>query len=184
MISIKDISKSYGEKEVLNGFSMDISKGQTICLMGKSGCGKTTLINIILGLEKADGGTVSGVPSKTAVVFQEDRLFENYTTLSNIKAVSNKETAESLIEAMGLQGSEKQPVSKLSGGMKRRVAIARCLAFDADFVVMDEPFKGLDDKTKQSVMNYVKKRLEGKTALIVSHDINEAKALGAELVTM
>lgn len=183
-ISIKSLTKSYGENTVLNGVSFDIKAGKTTCIMGPSGCGKTTLINILLGFEKADSGEISGVPERTAVVFQEDRLFEDFTALSNIKAVSDKNKALNLIAAMGLQGSEKKPVNKLSGGMKRRVAIARALAFDADFVVMDEPFKGLDEKTKHSVISYVKEALCGKNVFLVTHDLQEAEAMDAIVITM
>lgn len=183
-ICVDNLSKSFGENKVLDGVSLFIPEGKTTCLMGPSGCGKTTLINLLLGLEKADGGTIRGVPSKVSVVFQEDRLFESFTALSNIKAVSDRETAERLIKAMGLEGSGNKPVSELSGGMKRRVAIARALAYGGELTVMDEPFKGLDEGTKEAVAAYVKDALFGKTALVVTHDINEAKALGAFVVAM
>ncbi len=183
-ICIKNVYKSYDGKKVLDGVSLEIPEGRSICLMGPSGCGKTTLLNVLLGLEAADGGSISGVPERTAVVFQEDRLFEDFTVLSNVKAVSDRETALKLVKALGLAGSEKKPVRELSGGMKRRAAIARCIAFNGDFVVMDEPFKGLDEGTKAKVLALVRSALSGKTALVVTHDAEEAKALSAEVVTM
>lgn len=184
-IVVSKLCKAYGDNKVLNDFDLNISECTITCVMGPSGCGKTTLLNILLGLETADIGEIKNLPQSISAVFQEDRLFEDFSAVSNIKAVNtDKAKATTLIEAMGLAGSEKKPVKELSGGMKRRVAIARALAYEADFVVMDEPFKGLDEKTKGSVIDFVKKALKNKTALIVTHDREEAKRLGAVLVTM
>ena len=184
-IVVSKLCKAYGDNKVLNNFDLNISECTITCVMGPSGCGKTTLLNILLGLETADSGEIKNLPQSISAVFQEDRLFEDFSAVSNIKAVNtDKAKATTLIEAMGLAGSEKKPVKELSGGMKRRVAIARALAYEADFVVMDEPFKGLDEKTKGSVVDFVKKALKNKTALIVTHDREEAKRLGAVLVTM
>lgn len=184
-IVVSKLCKAYGDNKVLNNFDLNISECTITCVMGPSGCGKTTLLNILLGLETADSGEIKNLPQSISAVFQEDRLFEDFSAVSNIKAVNtDKAKATTLIEAMGLAGSEKKPVKELSGGMKRRVAIARALAYEADFVVMDEPFKGLDEKTKGSVIDFVKKALKNKTALIVTHDREEAKRLGAVLVTM
>lgn len=184
-IVVSKLCKAYGDNKVLNNFDLNISECTITCVMGPSGCGKTTLLNILLGLETADSGEIKNLPQSISAVFQEDRLFEDFSAVSNIKAVNtDKAKATTLIEAMGLAGSEKKPVKELSGGMKRRVAIARALAYEADFVVMDEPFKGLDEKTKGFVIDFVKKALKNKTALIVTHDREEAKRLGAVLVTM
>ncbi len=189
MISIKNVSKSFSDNPILVNTSLDIEYRSFVCIMGSSGCGKTTLVNIILGFEKADDGTVSGVPSNTAVVFQEDRLCEDFSALSNVRMViKNKKlgtkTASDILTALGLEEALKKPVKELSGGMKRRVAIARALAVEADFIIMDEPFKGLDDDTKKSVIDYAKQTLKGKTVLIITHDPEEAKAFGAEIYQM
>lgn len=186
-IIISNLCKSFGDNCVLNDFRLNIQAGEVSCIMGPSGCGKTTLLNILLGFEKADSGNISGKPEKVSVVFQEDRLFEDFSVLSNIKNAltgCDKERATALIDAMGLKGLENKPVKELSGGMKRRVAIARALAYNAEFVVMDEPFKGLDEKTKGAVIDCVKAELRGKTALIVTHDREEARCMNAVLVMM
>lgn len=189
MISINNISKSFLDTHVLINTSLDIGCGSFVCIMGGSGCGKTTLINVILGFEKADSGNVTGMPQTVSVVFQEDRLCEDFSALSNVKMVINnkkadKQTASNLLISLGLGDSLNKPVKELSGGMKRRVAIARALAVEADFVILDEPFKGLDEETKKTVINYVRRKLKGKTVLMVTHDIKEAIAFGAEIYQM
>lgn len=184
VLSVNGIGKSFGEKTVLRGISFKLEQGSVTCIMGQSGCGKTTLINIILGLINADFGTVTCSAKKTAVVFQEDRLFEDYTALSNVRAVSDKEKALEVLSAVGLMGEEHKRVKEMSGGMKRRVAIARALAYDADLIIMDEPFKGLDIETKNKVLNYILNATKGKTLLLVTHDESEAKSLNASVVRM
>lgn len=187
-ISIKQISKSFSDKVVLKGLSLTIEYGKTICIMGESGCGKTTLVNILLGLESADTGVVVGVPQKVSAVFQEDRLCEDFSALSNVSMVlpkySSKEKAGTVLNGLEMGDVLHKPVKKLSGGMQRRVAIARALAADADFCILDEPFKGLDDATKDKVIAFVKNSLKGKTVLLITHDIIEAKKMGAEIYTM
>lgn len=186
-IKITELSKSYGENAVFRNLTLTLKIGRTTCVMGPSGCGKTTFANILLGFEKADGGTVSGLPDKISAVFQEDRLFEDFSALSNVKAVlpsGNAEKALRLLSSMGLEGDAKKSVRELSGGMRRRVAIARALAYEAPFTVLDEPFKGLDEKTKDGVISFVKSYLKGKTVLLVTHDTNEAAAMDALLVKL
>lgn len=184
VLSVNGIGKSFGEKTVLKGVSFELKQGSATCIMGQSGCGKTTLINIILGLVGADYGAVTCSAKKIAVVLQEDRLFEDYTALSNVKAASDKQKALSVLSAVGLKGEEYKPVKEMSGGMKRRVAIARALAYDADLIIMDEPFKGLDVDTKNKVLNYIVNATKGKTLLLVTHDENEAKSLNAAIIEM
>lgn len=187
-IYIQNLTKKFSDKTVLEGTNLTIDEGGFVCIMGNSGCGKTTLINIILGHEQADSGTVIGVPKKISAVYQEDRLCEDFSALSNVAMVINSEgakaTAKATLCALGLGDALNKPVKKLSGGMKRRVATARALVADAELVVMDEPFKGLDDETKESVICYVHKVLNGKTVLLVTHDAAEAYKLGALLYQM
>jgi len=188
IINIQNLTKRFSDKTVLEGTSLTIDKGSLVCIMGNSGCGKTTLINIILGHEQADSGVITGVPDKVSAVYQEDRLCEDFSALSNVAMVINtnnaKNTAKTTLCALGLKDALYKPVKKLSGGMKRRVAIARALVADAELVILDEPFKGLDDKTKESVINYVYNALTGRTVLLVTHDASEAHKLGAILYQM
>ncbi len=182
-----DVSKAFGEKQVLSNLSFSVEEGTTLCIMGPSGCGKTTIVNLLLGLIKPDEGIVNA-RGKAAVVFQENRLFEEFTALSNVCAVVPKKTDKKrcieLLKAVGLGEELKTPVCKLSGGMKRRVALARALAVQADFYVLDEPFKGLDDDTRDDVIAFVKRELESKTVIVVTHQLDEVEKLGAMLLTL
>lgn len=185
-IVIKDLRKSFADKSVLNGLNLTIPNGKAVCIMGGSGCGKTTLINILLGFEAPDSGTIQGFPPKASVVFQEDRLCEDFSALSNVKMVlsGNSDKAIDILKSLGLGEAINKPVKKLSGGMKRRVAIARALAAEAEIVIMDEPFKGLDEDTKNSVMAYVREALTDKTFIIVTHEPEEAEFMGATVYKM
>ena len=155
-ITLKNISKSFGDKSVLSDLNTFFEIGKISVIMGESGCGKTTLINIIMGLEKADSGEISGVPESISAVFQEDCLSENFSAVSNLRAVTGKkvakETITELLLSFGLNDKDiNSPVNRLSGGMKRRVAIARALIAESGLIIMDEPFKGLDEETKAKV---------------------------------
>jgi len=189
-ISIKNISKSFGSRTVIDNFSLDIKEGETVVLMGPSGGGKTTLAHIILGIIKPDKGTVEGLTGKsTAVVFQEDRLCEQLSAVKNIQMIFKKEKplAEILEHAaqIGLdEESMKKPVVELSGGQKRRVAILRAMIAGRDFVCLDEPFKGLDRETRLNTMAYVKKQAAGRTVLLITHDEQEARFFGGRLVRL
>ena len=187
-IVLSEVVKTYGEKKALRSFSHTFPEGQITCLMGASGCGKTTLLKILAGFETPDAGELSGVPQKIAFVFQEDRLCEDFTALSNIRMVcgknKSKEEIVSHLKELGLGEEVNKPVRTFSGGMKRRVAIARAMLYDADLVLLDEPFKGLDEGLRKSVMDYVLKYTKGKTVLCVTHDEKEAEYLGGSLVRM
>ena len=121
------------------------------CIMGKSGIGKSTLLSILMGLEKADEGTVSGMEhQKISAIFQENRLFENLDAVTNIHITTGKTKEEitGFLKKMELDDIAGKPVSEYSGGMKRRVAIARALLAEYDILIMDEPTAGLDPRTR------------------------------------
>ncbi|MBR1757843.1 MAG: ABC transporter ATP-binding protein [Lachnospiraceae bacterium] len=183
-ISLEHISKAFGEQRVLRGVNLTFEEGRTTCLMGPSGNGKTTLLRILTGLEKADEGKVLGVPEKIAMVFQEDRLLLERTALENvcIAAGVTEREAEEAFRAVGLSEYEEKPAEQLSGGMARRVAIVRACLADAELIVMDEPFKGLDEGTLDLVITFIKARLENKTVIIVTHLPEEAEKIGGKIV--
>jgi NitT/TauT family transport system ATP-binding protein len=185
-IIIDNINKSYNNKKVLENFSLKINKGEVTCIMAPSGMGKTTLLRILMGLEKADSGAITGMDNlKKSVVFQEDRLCENLTPQANIKLTNSRLTTKSVLKAMeafGLYNCERQKTSELSGGMKRRVAILRALLSEYDILFLDEPFKGLDLDTKSRVIAEVINRTKGKTVIFVTHDEAEARMMGAKTV--
>ena len=157
---LEHISKRYGDHVVLEDFSARFPAGQCTCIMGPSGCGKTTLLRIILGLEQPDHGTIQGQVRPVSAVFQENRLFEDFSALSNAAVVcpkGDRQEAPRHLTALGLADSLSLPVRALSGGMKRRVSIARAVLAPGPLLVLDEPFTGLDRTTKAAVLDYLKR---------------------------
>lgn len=192
-VRMKNISKTYGDKHVLNHVSKEFPAGETTVIMGASGCGKTTLLRILLGLEMPDSGEVIGMPEKVSVLFQEDRLCEDVSAYENIAFVlerkrthAQRDTQRHKIEReaaqVGIMEEDlKQNVMELSGGMRRRIALLRALLYDADCVILDEPFKGLDVATKQIVMRYVKEKVAGRTTFLVTHEQAESDFFGRNM---
>ena len=187
-ITVKNLSKSFGSKRVIEDFSAFFKEGGTTCVMGPSGCGKTTLLFMLMGLIAPDSGTIEGVPERISAVFQEDRLCESFSAVANVRLVCGISTEESTIQehlsAIGLGDSLFLPVSMLSGGMRRRVALVRAVLSPGKVLFLDEPFKGLDDKLKESVISYMKTRAKGKTIILVTHDEDEALSMGGNLIRM
>ena len=184
-ICVEHLCKTYGMTTVLNDFSFVFPEGKTTCIMGRSGIGKTTLLSILMGIETADSGTVTGVEGKKlAAVFQENRLFENLDAIRNIEVVTGRKQEEikALLDELLLPAEERKPVATYSGGMKRRVAIARALLSDADILFLDEPLQGLDGETKEQVAGVMREQMQGKTVLLVTHEESECDFFGAECV--
>lgn len=175
-IVINHIFKSF-ENPVFEDFNYIFKGGKITALTGSSGCGKTTLINMILGFEKADSGEIS-IKKKPvfSVVFQEDRLIESITAKENILLNGcSEDECDVYLKKFGLWESRNKRASQLSGGMKRRVTIIRALTYDADIYIFDEPFKGIDKDMKEKVINAVFEKIKGKTSILITHDYNEAK---------
>ncbi len=183
---LTDITKHYGDRLVLENLSLSFPAGSVTCIMGPSGCGKTTLFNLITGTIKADSGTISGLPDKLSIVFQEDRLCESFSAVSNIRLVTGNSMSEREIvqhfEELGLGDSAYMPVCNLSGGMKRRVTIARAICYDAELILLDEALKGLDDERRHLTMDYIKRHSQGKTIICITHDPKEAEYMGGRLI--
>lgn len=184
---LENICKSYGDIHVLRRVTLDIPAGIT-CLTGPSGCGKTTLLRILTGLETPDSGRVTGVPDRLAVQFQEDRLAETLTVGANLRMVLGKSydsaAAQKLLSALDLENMLARTAGELSGGMKRRVSLARALLFDAPLLVLDEPFKGLDAPCARLCMDALAEKAQGRAVIMVSHDAREAEYLHARAVEM
>ena len=189
-VELKDISKSYGEIKVLEGFSHLFPAGSRTAVMAPSGAGKTTLLRIIAGLEDPNLGEArsTGLSDRLAMVFQEDRLCDELDAASNVMLGSGRLSrtgAEELLAELGLEEEPEKPVAEYSGGMKRRVAIARALAADAGLLLLDEPFKGLDAGTKDRVARVIREFSAGKTLILVTHDRSEAELAGCgEVITL
>lgn len=187
-IEVKNLIKAYGENLVLDRFSCTIMEGRVTCVTGPSGRGKTTLLRVLMDLEAPDGGTISGLDGKRlSAVFQEDRLCQNLSPVSNVRLSCAPGTSQEEILS-GLRGVRlsglSRPVRELSGGMRRRVAIIRSLLAEYEVLFLDEPFKGLDAATKETVIAYTRESSSGKTVVMVTHDLAEARAMGADMLSL
>lgn len=179
-LRLENLCKRYGKKAVLDSFHYTFPEAGIVALMGPSGCGKTALLRLIAGLERPDGGTVR-LPrgTKLSMVFQEDRLLPTLDVRGNLLAVlggdtpENRRLAEEYLDRVGLEREYPSLPSQLSGGMKRRVAIARAVAYGGDILLLDEPFKGLDNESKRRVMDFALER-KNRLTLLVTHNENEA----------
>lgn len=172
MIHLEQVSLSFGEKLVLDRFSLTLPEGGVTVLSGPSGCGKTTLLRILAGLEMPQSGRVVGIsPNHTAVLFQEDRLLPGRTVLQQLTDVMDKARhteASKWLELAELTGEEQTLPQQLSGGMGRRLALARCLALGGDLYLLDEPFAGIDLPRRRRLMAALKQL--GKPVVLVSHE--------------
>lgn len=185
MITIKNLTKKYGEKTVYDNFNLEIKKGKITVILGESGSGKTTLLNILAGLTDYEG-IVGGMSLPAAMVFQRDRLVKNLTVEDNIKLVNAAADVKGELQKIGLAGCEKLYPKQLSAGMARRVAILRAFAFGSDVVLMDEPFVNLDIALKFYLVDEIKRlcREKNKTAVVVTHDIKEAVTISGEIIVL
>ena len=195
-ISIKNIHKSYmveeRKLEVLRGIDLEIPKKSITVILGRSGCGKTTLLRLVGGLEKANTGEILfGSEQKTAYVFQESRLMPWLSVWDNVifglkKREYDVAQIQSIIDMVGLNGFEKAYPNQLSGGMQQRVAIARALAYEPSFIMMDEPFAALDYFTRDLMQKELIRvqRDSGASILFVTHSIDEALLLGHKIVVI
>lgn len=176
MISFKNIYKEYNEV-LFENFSMDIEEGIITALIAPSGSGKTTLMNMLMGFAEPDSGKIEGIVNKSiSAVFQEDRLLESFSVRENMAVCGCVEKELDYVASLlDIKDCLNMYPNELSGGMRRRTAIGRCLLKKADIYIMDEPFKGTDQKLKNNIMKSVREYIKGKTCIFVTHDIWEAK---------
>ncbi len=204
-LSLSNVQKQFGSFQALRDVNLEIGSGEFICLLGGSGCGKTTLLRIIAGLEDATSGSLrlgddnlADVPChkrNVGMVFQSLALFPHLNVAQNvaygldIRGVDKAERlkkAGALLETVGLGGLGERPVSALSGGQRQRVAIARALAIQPVLFLMDEPFSALDAGLREHLQIEVKKlqRKLGVTTIFVTHDQNEAMSIADRIVIL
>ena len=176
---IAHVSKDYGRGPVLRDVSLTVRQGETVCLMGPSGLGKTTLLRCVAGLETPDAGAVTGVPRRLGYVFQEDRLCDNFSAVANIRLVTGRTLPEKAIlqhlKELGLSDSVRLPVSQLSGGMRRRVAIARAVCCGPELLLLDEATSALDNESEILVGQSLDKLAKGRTTLTIAHRLTTIK---------
>ena len=189
MIRVDNVSKSYGDKRVLNNVSCEFEDGKIYCIMGESGVGKTTLIRLIMGLEKPDEGYISS-SKQFAAAFQEDRLLEDRDAVDNVMFVlknggsKSREQTEQYLSELLPEDRLHIRVDSLSGGMRRRVAVARAMLSDRNTIILDEPFTGLDDETKKTVINFIKKWQNNRTVIVVTHNLEIVKVMKKRVITV
>lgn len=201
-LKLSDISKKYNDITVLANANAEFTSSKITCIRGQSGAGKTTLLNIIMGVVKADKGMVEfvndngqSVKPVLSAVFQDCRLIEHLSPVINVKMVlkKNKKNKKNsakdvafavkseLLKLLDKEALDK-PCSELSGGMKRRVEIVRAVMAESDIVIMDEPFAGLDEVTKDNVINYIMNNINNRIVIISTHDEEVVKKLRANVL--
>lgn len=184
-MDVTHITVKYGQKLVLDQFSLHIPKTGVLCLFGPSGCGKTTLLRVLCGLQQPESGTLpQGL--QTAAVFQEDRLLPWLSVEMNLCLGSgiSRDMAGQWLQRVGLWAERGQLPGQLSGGMQRRVAVARALAAQSQLLLLDEPFTGVDEETKKLLYPLILGAAKEKPVILVTHHREEAQALGAELLEL
>ncbi len=192
MIEIQGLCKAFDGQPVLVNWDFSLQKGEHLALMGPSGCGKTTFLRILMGLEQPDSGLIQGLDGlRLAPVFQQDRLCPGLSALANLLLVCPRPTARDrrraleLLEGLGLTETDwNKPAAQLSGGQRRRAALARALLVPADLVLLDEAFKGLDQDTRRQALVLTAAETAGRSLLAVTHDPDEAALLAARVVQM
>ncbi|MBQ9861608.1 MAG: ABC transporter ATP-binding protein [Clostridia bacterium] len=185
MVTLDRVSFAYGDTPVLTNVSLTLPESGAICLFGPSGCGKTTLLRLIAGLEMPTHGTIHRKASRVAMVFQENRLVPWLTVKENLLLVTDDDAAvEKAIAAVSLQDVANELPDALSGGMQRRVALARALAFGGDLLLLDEPFNGLDDALKVTVAAALRERFAECPIVLVTHSLDEAALFDATVISL
>lgn len=182
-----NISKSYGDKVVLNNLELEVGKGEITCILGESGVGKTTILNIVGGSVPYEG-SIEDAPKSVSYVFQTDRLIPSLSVYKNLdyvlrgvtpSAEERRERIKDMLNKVGLTADADTLSGKLSGGMAQRVSIARAFLYPAEMLLMDEPFKELDVALKKRLTDLFVElwREEKRTVLYVTHDVDEALLL-------
>ena len=187
MLELRDVCVSFGDRKVLDACSLHLARGEHVALMGPSGCGKTTLLRVALSLQPPDSGTVRLGTERVAAVFQEPRLLPWLTAEENVALVladpkGDLSKAGQWLSRLAIAEAAGQYPAQLSGGMQQRVSLARALATEPELLLLDEPFKALDELLREDVMQTVKEELPCCAILLITHERREAEALGCRIL--
>ena len=180
-IVINGLSKFFDKRKIFDNFSLELPTEGTVLIAGNSGVGKTTLLRIIAGLDKKYNGALIGVPDSISYAFQEHRLFSELTALENVALVFQDELsaeavkkASEMLSKLGLTKDEQRLLpSELSGGMRQRVSLARAFVKDSKLLILDEPFKELDEALICTVAQIIDEKARDRLVLIVTHESSE-----------
>lgn len=186
-LNVQHLCKSFEQVIAVKDLSFTAKCGVT-CILAPSGIGKTTLLRILLGLETADSGDTNARDFRWSAVFQEDRLLEHLDAQSNLRfALSgdyDETAAAEMLDKLQLTTALDKKVSDWSGGMKRRLALARALLAASDAIALDEPFTGLDSENKDRAIALIREAAKDKIILLVTHDEADAAALDAQIIRL
>ncbi len=195
LITLESVSKVFHTLPVLDAISCQVETGEVVSVVGPSGCGKSTLLRLMAGMVQPEAGQITRRYHQAGFVFQEPRLLPWRTALDNVSLVlrnrglderQQAERSRHLLSQVGLVGFESYYPAQLSGGMRQRVGIARALAVDPDFVLLDEPFAALDFPLRLRMLGLLRQLLAdgNRTAVYVTHDVREALLLGDRLIVL
>lgn len=188
-VSVRGLQRRYGERIVIDALNLDIRRGEFVALLGESGCGKTTLLRALAGLDQPDAGRIQA-PERPSVVFQEHRLLPWATLWQNValgnETRAGRAEASQALGEVGLGGREDDWPRNLSGGQAQRVALARALVREPALLLLDEPFAALDALTRIKMHGLVKELVARHQpgVLIVTHDVDEALTLADRILVM
>lgn len=184
MLAVSNLTFSFDDGEnVIRDFSFTAEKGERICLSAASGDGKTTVLKLIAGLLSPEGGKID-TNGKIGMAFQSDVLFPWQTALQNVKNVCDEQTAVTWLDAFGLGSDLNKKPDELSGGMRRRVSLARAVGFEPDILLLDEPFNGLDKECKQKIMKLIAKHFSSRVIVFTTHDRNEQECFATRVIEL
>lgn len=195
-IAIEDVSKRFGDREVIRGLNLEVRGGEFVAIIGRSGCGKTTLLRLISGLERPSAGTlhlgsepIAGLNTHVKLLFQDARLLPWQTVLNNVgiaRGPDYREKARAALRDVGLADRESDWPAVLSGGQRQRVALARALVSDPSVLLLDEPFGALDALTRLDMHDLLISvwQTKGFTTLLITHDVAEAVALADRVIVL
>src|ERR1700726_1244882 len=211
-VAVVDLRKSFGNQEVLNGISLAVKRGETLAVLGRSGTGKSVLLRLIIGLEKPDSGSVlihgqgiaglaldqmGEIRKKMGFLFQHAALYDSLTVEQNVafplehhkREMSKSERGDrvkELLAEVGMEGALAKMPSDISGGMQKRVGLARALALEPDILLLDEPTAGLDPMSSEEIDDLVLKlqKEHHMASIVVTHDLHSAKTVAGRLALL